>query len=159
MKHNHTSGWLSFALGILLIAASAFCLFACKEDTSAPPAQNQTVETIEGGQTPATDDGTTLGEGEKSFTFCVTDDAGKEKTYQIRTDADTVGEALIDLGLIEGEADDYGLYVKKVDGLTADYDTSGTYWAFYINGEYALSGVDQTPIVDGEIYSFRVEKG
>ena len=67
-------------------------------------------------------------------------------------------EALLAEGLIEGENGAYGLYVKKVNGIVADYDIDKTYWAFYINGEYAMSGVDTTEIVEGATYSFKVEK-
>ncbi len=49
-------------------------------------------------------------------------------------------------------------YVKTVNGITADYDTDGTYWAFYVNGEYAMTGVDSTPVEDGAVYAFKVEK-
>ena len=53
--------------------------------------------------------------------------------------------------------EDYGLYVKEVNGITADYDVDGTYWAFYINDEYASTGVDSTNITEGDNYSFKVE--
>ena len=99
-------------------------------------------------------DGNVLGKGENCFTFTVTDPNGKENTYEIHTDEDIVGEALLELGLIDGEAGDYGLYVKTVDGTTVDYDTDGKYWAFYVNGEYAMAGVDSTEIVEGTTYSF-----
>lgn len=78
--------------------------------------------------------------------------------YKIHTDRKKVGEALSELGLIAGEDSEYGLYVKTVNGVTADYDTDKTYWAFYVNGEYAQSGVDTTDIVDGDTYSFKIEK-
>ena len=42
--------------------------------------------------------------------------------------------------------------------IFGDYDVDGTYWAFYINGAYAMSGVDSTEIVAGETYTFKVEK-
>ena len=61
------------------------------------------------------------------------------------------------LELIAGDESEYGLYVKMVNGITADYDADGVYWAFYINGEYAATGVDSTPITEGESYSFKVE--
>ena len=67
-------------------------------------------------------------------------------------------DALLEEGLIEGEDGAYGLYVKKVNGILADYEVNQTYWAFYINGEYAMSGVDATDIVEGATYSFKVEK-
>lgn len=99
------------------------------------------------------------GGSEKQFTFVVTDIDGNDTAFEITTDKDTVGEALTDEGLIEGDDGPYGLYVKTVNGITADYDADGTYWAFYENGEYAMSGVDKTDIVPGAEYSFKVEKG
>ena len=60
--------------------------------------------------------------------------------------------------LIAGEKSAYGLYVKTVNGISADYDKDKTYWAFYVNGSYASSGVDTTPIKEGEVYMFKVEK-
>ena len=99
------------------------------------------------------------GGSEKQFTFVVTDIDGNDTAFEITTDKNTVGEALTDEGLIEGDDGPYGLYVKTVNGITADYDADGTYWAFYENGEYAMSGVDKTDIVPGAEYSFKVEKG
>lgn len=101
---------------------------------------------------------TVLGEGAQQFIFTVTDKDGNEANFEIHTDKETVGAALLDLGLIAGDEGDYGLYVKTVNGITADYDVDQTYWAFYINGEYAMTGVDATPVEAGASYSFKVEK-
>ena len=98
-----------------------------------------------------------VGEGEKEFDFTVVDVEGNETEFEIHTDKEMVGEALEELELIAGEEGDYGLYVKTVNGITLDYDKDGKYWAFYINGEYASSGVDTTPITEGESYSFKAE--
>lgn len=73
-------------------------------------------------------------------------------TFTIRTDKATVGEALQEHELIAGEQGQYGLYVKAVNGTVADYDTDKSYWAFYIDGEYAMTGVDTTPIVQTQRY-------
>ncbi len=100
---------------------------------------------------------TTLGEGTTVLTVVVSAE-DKEVTFTVNTDKTTVGAALLENNLIEGEDGDYGLYVKKVNGITADYDVTGTYWAFYVNGKYAVSGVDMTPIKAGESYAFHVEK-
>lgn len=99
-----------------------------------------------------------VGEGETKFAFTVVDIDGNETVFEICTDKEIVGEALQELGLIDGEEGDYGLFVKEVNGITADYDTDGTYWAFYINDEYASTGVDVTTITEGDRYSFKVEK-
>ena len=85
------------------------------------------------------------------------DQEGSETHFTIHTDKETVGEALLELGLIEGEDSEYGLFVKTVNGITADYDTDGVYWAFYVNDEYAQSGVDATAVTAGESYAFKVE--
>ncbi len=98
-----------------------------------------------------------LGEGAKTFTFTCTDIDGAEKAYTIHSDAATVGEALVALDLIKGEDSDWGLYVKEVCGIVADYDVDGHYWAFYIDGEYAMTGVDATELTDGSAYAFKVE--
>lgn len=109
-------------------------------------------------QTDAQTDATVLGEGQTVFTFNVTDADGNETNFEIHTDKETVGDALLELDLIAGEDSEYGLYVKTVNGITADYDKDQTYWAFYVNGEYAQTGVDSTNVTAGDTYSFKVEK-
>ena len=42
----------------------------------------------------------------------------------------------------------------KVNGITAIYEEDGSYWAFYENGEYGLTGVDMTDIDPNVAYSF-----
>ena len=155
---------LSLTLCILLIAASALCITSCQNTTpETPEAGDQSTQTPaqnEDAANPETDDVVEiLGVGDKSFSFTVVDGEGNEKLYTVMTERATVGEALLELGLIEGEESEYGLYVKKVDGISAAFEVDGTYWAFYVDGEYALSGVDTTEIVEGSSYAFKVEKG
>ena len=99
-----------------------------------------------------------LGEGNTNFPFTVVDEEGNETKFEIHTDKNIVGEALMDVELIAGEEGEFGLYVKAVNGITADYDVNKTYWAFYIDNEYAVTGVDSTEIEEGAVYSFRIEK-
>ena len=99
-----------------------------------------------------------LGEGATQFAFTVIDKEGNETAFEIHTEKEIVGEALLELEMIAGEDGAYGLYVKTVNGITADYDVDQTYWAFYVNGEYATSGVDTTAIEEGMTYTFKVEK-
>ena len=98
-----------------------------------------------------------VGTGSKEFTFVVVDKDANESTFQVKTDKATVGDALLDEKLIEGTESTYGLYVTKVNGIEAIYENDGTYWAFYINGEYAMSGVDSTDVENGATYMFKVE--
>lgn len=96
---------------------------------------------------------------EKSFTFEVVNLDGTKKEFKVEYDTEkTVGEALVNDGLISGEVGQYGLMVDTVDGQKYDYNEDGAYWAFYENGAYAMSGVDTTNIVDGVVYSFVATK-
>ena len=79
-------------------------------------------------------------------------------TFTLHTDKETLGEALLEHKLIAGEESQYGLYLKVVNGMTADYDVDKSYWGFYKNGEYMLTGVDGTKIADGEHYELVCEQ-
>ena len=143
---------LSLTLCMMLIAVMALFTSGCGDkktqmDTERPMTQESEQNNWE-----------VLGEGENQFKFTVTDVDGKESFFEIHTDKTIVGDALLELELISGEEGAYGLYVKTVNGITADYDTDGTYWAFYVDGAYATLGVDSTEITEGEIYSFKVQK-
>lgn len=112
---------------------------------------------LEEGETIILKDGKNYGLGDKVFAFQVVTGEDECVTVTVSTNAETVGEALAALGIIAGEQSDWGLYVKTVNGVTADYDTDGKYWAFYIDGEYAITGVDATEITDGAVYCFAIE--
>ena len=98
-----------------------------------------------------------LGEGAKTLTVQVKAEE-HQITFTIHTDKTTVGAALQEHNLLEGEESQYGLFVKKVNGIVADYDVDQYYWAFYIDGEYGVSGVDTTNIEEGVTYSLERTK-
>lgn len=161
MKNVKNRKLTSMLLCMMLIVAMALTSVGCggknqdaKNESSVVAQSEVSVEAsavVEG-------EATVLGEGNIKFTLAVVDQDGNETDFQILTDKETVGEALLDVDLIAGDESEYGLYVKTVNGVTADYDKDQTYWAFYVNGEYANTGVDSTPVEDGAVYSFRIEK-
>ncbi|MBD5444099.1 MAG: DUF4430 domain-containing protein [Lachnospiraceae bacterium] len=175
MQKNGSKKLLSFILCMALIVAMAFFTTGCGgnagKDVSSGTGTESSVQTgnnaqVEGsaqtednaqaeGSTQSEDN--VIGTGDTEFILTVVDKEGGETKFEIHTDKETVGDALTELGFIEGEESEYGLYVKTVNGITADYDTDGVYWAFYVNDEYASSGVDSTTITSGESYSFKVE--
>lgn len=124
-----------------LVLTMLFCIVSCGEKK---PAEGLWAAAL------YTED-TTLGEGAKTITVEVT---AEEKTvvFTVKTDATTVGEALMGVNLLAGEEGPYGLYIKSVNGIVADFDVDQTYWAFNIGGEYAMTGVDQTEITEGTVY-------
>ena len=94
---------------------------------------------------------TTLGEGTTTVTVEVKVE-DKSIDFTLKTDKTILGDALLEHKLIEGEEGQYGMYIKRVNGITADFDVDQSYWAFYKNGEMMMTGVDGTEIKDGEHY-------
>ena len=139
---------LSFILCMMLVAATTLIMTGCNDKATQEVTSGTSVSV----------ESNVLGEGDTKFTLSVVDQDGNETQFEIHTDKETVGEALLECGLVEGDEGEFGLYVKKVNGIEADYDKNGTYWAFYINGEYATTGVDSTTITEGDTYSLKVEK-
>ena len=88
----------------------------------------------------------------KDFTLVIVHKDGVEKKMEMRSDAEFLGPVLQEKGIIEGDMGDYGLYIKKVDGEAAIYEEDAAYWAFYVGEEYAMLGIDKTPIEDGATY-------
>lgn len=140
-------------LAIILALVMALSLMACGNTAVQPDADADA-----DADAPVVTDGAALGEGAHSFTLEITDADGKTITATIHTDAETVGEALSNLEIVQGEDSEFGLYIKTVNGITADYDVDQTYWAFYIDGEYAQTSVDMTAVNDGSVYKLAVEK-
>lgn len=87
-----------------------------------------------------------------TITVQVTDNEGKTTDYEIATQETTLRGALEQEKLVEGEESEYGLYIKTVAGVTADYDTDGSYWALYQGDEYLMTSADTTPIADGDLF-------
>ncbi len=137
---------------VMLIAVMALMFTACSA-TEEVTEEATTIE-VEEDMDDVSSDVTAIGEGETVFTFTVTFKDATMHLYEVSTDATTVGEALVEVGLIEGEDSEYGLYVKTVDGVTLDWDADAAYWAFYVDGEMAEAGVDTTDIVEGSTYTF-----
>mgnify|MGYP005764409163 CR=1 FL=1 len=105
-------------------------------------------------------------QGSKSCTLEVVDDNGDTTTYELSTDVEYLRELMDEAAenedfSYEGEDGDYGLYIETVNGLTADYDTDGAYWAIYVNGEYGQNSADLQPVADGDTYrlSYEVSSG
>ena len=125
--------FLSLLVIFALLAAMALVFTACRDRNN--QAQGETVE----------------------FTFEVTKVDGSTKSFSVKTDKTNVGDALVAEGIVSGEDGDYGWFVTTVDGEYHNWDDDGKYWAFYIDGEYAMTGVSATPITEGTVYSFKAE--
>lgn len=149
-------------LAIILALVMTLSLVACGSTPAQQPdsGNDANVEANDGANTdadvkvPVVTDGAVLGEGAHSFTLEITDADGKTITATVNSDEKTLWAALSKLNVIQGEN---GLYTT-VNGVTYDYNADHAYWAFYVNGEYAQVGMDDTEIVDGAVYKLAVEK-
>ena len=92
-------------------------------------------------------------EGLKSVEVVVIHADQSEKSFHYETTETYLGTLLLNEGLIKGEDGPYGLYVKEVDAEVADYDVNGAYWALFEGESYATTGIDATPLEDGDQFS------
>ena len=97
-------------------------------------------------------------QGEKHLGMLIT---AEDKTivFNIYSDAETVGEALMENGLVEGTEGQFGLYISHVNGIKAVYEEDGAYWGFLDrDGNFMSTGVDMTELHDGDVYELRYTK-
>lgn len=147
------------ALSLLLCLLTVTGLFAaCKKistlplGTFAPP----TVDEAPATKTPSTTEVATdeaapevRGTGAVSFCLTVTDLDGTQKEFVVKTDKKNVADALVEVGLVSGENSEYGLYIKVVNGITADYSVDGSYWSLLVNGEMSMVGASSVSVAEG----------
>lgn len=98
-------------------------------------------------------------EGAKAVTIEVVDDEGTSVEYKVHTDAEYLLGAMEDAeGLaFDGEDGDYGFTVYTINDVTADFNTDGAYWSFYLNDEYCNYGVSEQPVNDGDEFMIKYE--
>ena len=101
---------------------------------------------------------TEVGEGAVTVKVKVIADT-KEITLTVHTDKENLGAALLEYELVSGDQSEYGLYIKSVNGIQADYDKDQAWWAISKDGEMLMTGADSTPVADGENYELTYTKG
>ena len=94
---------------------------------------------------------------DKTITATVVAD-GEEEAFTIHTDEEYLRGALESIDLIAGEESEYGLFVTTVNGITAD-DANQEWWCFTKGGESLNTGVDSTPIADGDAFEITLTVG
>lgn len=97
-------------------------------------------------------------QGTKKITVDIVFAQGDTKTVKIKTDAEYLRGALEEEDLIKGSESAYGLFVTSVDGVEAD-SAKEQWWCFTKNGEVLSTGVDTTPIRDGDKFEITLTTG
>ena len=159
MKKNGLNKLLALLLALVMVLSLAACGNKAQDNGTADKDAGAVTDTdnntgdngdAAAPQDSVVADGDVIGEGKTAFTVEVAQLDGTSITFTVNTDKETVGEALLELGVVAGDT--------TVNGVTLDYNTDGAYWAFYINGEYASTGVDATNIEAGASYALKAEK-
>ena len=116
---------------VVVIAVMAGVYFATRPDTSA---------------------------GEKAFTVTVVHADGSSKDFELTSSEEFLAPALRAEGILTDDGAETGMYLI-VDGETASWEENQAYWGFYVNGEYAMAGMNDTPIEDGAVYKLEYTLG
>ena len=81
-----------------------------------------------------------------------------ENTFSYETNAEYLGEVLLENELAEGDITDYGLFISTVDGETAD-SSKQQWWCITKGGESVTTGADSLPIADGDQFELTLMEG
>ena len=95
--------------------------------------------------------------GAKAITVEIVTDDGTE-TVSIQTDEEFLRGALEQESLIAGTEGEFGLYILTVNGITAD-DSLQQWWCVTKGGETVYTGVETTPIADGDTFELTLMTG
>ena len=90
----------------------------------------------------------------KNITIEVIDNEQKSTVYELNTDAEFLRDAMEEAEGLEftGTESEYGLMVESVNGVVADFSVDCSYWGFYVDGEYCMSGIDTQPVENGQAF-------
>ena len=141
-------------LALILSVLMLLCLVACNlatgnEETTASAASDGAGVSATGLWANATYiEDTTLGEGSKSVSFTV-EAEGQKITITLKTDAETLGEAMYENELVENAS-----FFSILNGMEASWEKDQAYWAFYQGENFMMHGIDDEPITDGASYRF-----
>ena len=100
-----------------------------------------------------------IGQGDTTFRFEMVDPDEALHLWDVSTDEETVGAALLAVGLIAGDESEWGLMVTVVNGIEANFEADGAFWGFFIDGDFAMQGVDATYIEEGVVYALIYTQG
>jgi hypothetical protein len=97
-------------------------------------------------------------EGDKTIQVEIVIEDEIVRTVEINTDAQFLRQALDEANLIDGNETEFGFWITTVNGRLAD-DGNQEWWALSVNGDFAMYGVDEMPVADGDIFEFRLTVG
>lgn len=132
MKKQTKKLWLIAGVAVLVVAALLGCWLAF--GPKAGPAGGKAID----------------------VTVIYADQSSDE--FHISTSSEFLRGALEEQKLIQGTESEFGLFVTTVNGVTVD-DSQQQWWRFSKGGEILMTGVDSTPIADGDAFEITLTTG
>ena len=133
MQKNKKSGLIAVLLLVALVVAAAAAYFVFVPQ----PEANTELKTI---------------------SLTVVHGNGDENVFTLDTPCETLGEALVNAGLITGEEGPYGIYIMTVDGETVD-ESLQQWWCLTKGGQQHNNSADSTVLADGDAYELSFTEG
>ena len=90
--------------------------------------------------------------GSKTITVTVVHKDGSEKVFTCATDAEYLGQVLVNENIVVGSYGEFGLYFDTADGEKADWNVDNGWWQVFIGEEAAMIGSDQIPVANGNTF-------
>jgi len=87
--------------------------------------------------------------GDKNISVTIIHKDKTEKELSIDTDAEFLGEAVYEEGVLTDEEYASGFYTV-IDGEKADYDADKAWWKVTKDGEMTTVGMNEQPVADGD---------
>ncbi len=98
-------------------------------------------------------------DGGKSITLQVKSERDSYSFEQVyETDAEYLGDFLEEENIIGFDSTEYGRYITSVQGMEAN-DEEQSWWSVMVNGESAVTGVDEIVVEDGSVYLLELKIG
>lgn len=133
---------------IAALLAAILCFASC--GTS-----NDPTDSAAPSEAPSASDTTAQDAKTVNITVIVKDKDGKSTELKVETDKTNLADALVEKGLVSGDDSEYGLYIKTVNGIRADYNEDKAYWAILDkDGNMLSTGASSTPVAEGDVFQF-----
>lgn len=159
-KETHTMKNSKLIALIAALLAAVLCFASCGKtdeptDAANPSETGASTEATTAADAAPADAAVSDKEQEKAVnvTVIVKDKDGKSTEFKIETKKTNLADALLEKALVTGDTTEYGLYIKTVNGIRADYAEDKAYWAILDkDGNMLQTGASSTPVAEGDTF-------
>lgn len=100
-----------------------------------------------------------VSQGEKTFRVEVISQRDNyDEITECHSDAEYLGEFLRTFEPCQWQEGQYGIYITGFSGMEEDVDDQ-YWWNVAVNGESSMTGADEIPLAEGDVYTFTLMQG